>query len=83
MKITIHLFWKIVNLEGKIVEDFESFPEWIQLQNCFNINMQRATHFEGNVSKLNYDYICTVTNFKIRARVCDHCKLGPNSIDLK
>lgn len=65
------------------MEDFKSLREQVQFQNTnFNINMQKATLWR-DVSKLNYDFVYTVTNFKISTRVCDHCKLGPNSIDVK
>lgn len=64
MKITVLLFGEIVKLEGEIVENFKSLHEWIQFQNGFNVNMWKETHLGGNVSKLNYGYICTVTNFK-------------------
>lgn len=56
MKITVLLFGEIVKLEGEIVENFKSLRKWIQFQNGFNVNMQKETHLEGNVSTLNYDY---------------------------
>lgn len=80
--ITILLSWEIFKVRGKIKGHLKKLHERLLYPNCFNISMHKARHFKEDLSTLNY-YIYTAADFNTGARVCDHCKLSRNNIDLK